>query len=498
MKSTCALVLILILIGCSAGSNAPILDLTELSGAEGSGPTTKGEEGGDPADDEEGPEPNGQDAFSGTGIEFTSCGGFIDHTSTPGIGTWPDTNQHFFFAPYAASPVHETIIEGKVPNTRWWSLSILNATRNEVDTIVDREVQLLPDGESYRVHIRLDCAGGPANCLELGKSNVPVPYLALYRIYVPDDDGDPATWDVGRTGGVPIPTVQHRSLNSEGEIIELPLPETFCQDLMGNIINQFDVGAPEGADDAEGGLFSLIAKDSGLDRPVCEPGEPPEITRARGTGAAQVDMLEEVGVPSEVVDVLHDTGGFGATRSNSYVSANYNLNNGNLLLEAMAPSYDKQHFKYDPSTGEQVYPLNMFWRFPDDLLCLAGADLDSCTAPDVRYWSICSTTGTRAIDCLRDENVILEPNGTFRVIISPSCPVPGVANCLRAGIASAAGGASGPLMLYRNSFANDTFFNERGPEIHPDGCEDEEAENNKMMFCGDYKLRASYVKRDCE
>ncbi len=92
--------------------------------------------------------------------------------------------------------------------------------------------------------------------------------------------------------------------------------------------------------------------------------------------------------------------------------------------------------------------------------------------PQVRYWSVCATlVGRHTGNCLRDEQVhIAARSDTFTIIVSPTCPVAGYANCVLAG--------PEPLqnsLAYRNLLPNPTF--------------------KPMAFTGPYKMTATYVAR---
>jgi hypothetical protein len=90
----------------------------------------------------------------------------------------------------------------------------------------------------------------------------------------------------------------------------------------------------------------------------------------------------------------------------------------------------------------------------------------------VRYWSLCTTLkGRHTGDCLRDEQVSIPAGGdVFTVIVSPTCPVAGYANCLLAG--------PEPLqssLAYRNLLPSASF--------------------KQIAFTGPYRMTATYVAR---
>jgi hypothetical protein len=129
------------------------------------------------------------------------------------------------------------------------------------------------------------------------------------------------------------------------------------------------------------------------------------------------------------------------------------------VIRAKAPTYRKQH----------SFAANALGR--------------SDGSEQVRYWSLCSVVATRPVDCLRDENVIVDDRGFFDVVIAPACPVAGYRNCLRAGRSDSGN------TFYRNTLPSESFYNEHGPRECPAGHE--------SVFCGDYAPKARYVPRDC-
>jgi len=205
---------------------------------------------------------------------------------------------------------------------------------------------------------------------------------------------------------------------------------------------------------------------------VCTPGlvppSPPSATRGGQPGEAQLETLEKDGVPTEITDLVRtarNAAGFGATHANAYESILYDMADGNVVLRAKAPTYREQHA---PKNG---------WAVSD------GSE-------QVRYWSVCTTQEAHPVDCVRDENVLADPDdpSSFTVIVSPTCPVEGYANCLRAGVTSVTAVGGAPFILYRNTLPSDAFYNDQGPLNCP---------NDASVFCGPYFLAPSYVARDC-
>lgn len=153
--------------------------------------------------------------------------------------------------------------------------------------------------------------------------------------------------------------------------------------------------------------------------------------------------------PAPVGGITSGTGPY-ANPDNIYEHIAYTTTRGNLVVTAAkAPTYQT-----DANSKA------------NDLARTATQD------PQVRYWSLCTTlTGRHTGDCLRDEQVrIPAGSDSFTVIVSPSCPVAGYANCLPAG--------PEPLqnsLAYRNLLPTPSF--------------------KALAFRGPYALTATYVAR---
>lgn len=373
-----------------------------------------------------------------------------EFTRLPGASTYPDTNTQIFQCVYSAGSTHHTVISGRPPAARFWSFALIDQARREIDNISDDDVQLDADGR-YEIAIRVECGAAP-NCLETKGSPAPLaPERIYHRIYVPDGD---------EFGGVPLPEVRYVADSPFGVSSSLPFGSGTLAEQSAELTRPLVAGG-------EG--YEALAASTGLEPSVGPDatGDDPEPARFQGTGYKQLDSLEKSGVPPELVALARaglGQGGFGATADNAYLTMPYDPRLGNVELTSRGPRYRRQHETAANdlgATGDQV---------------------------QVRYWSLCTTQATRPVDCLRDENVVVDEDGDFTVVIAPTCPTAGYANCLRSGALGVAGGASaGPLLLlYRNTLAAPAFSNDAGPKVCPEGT---------TMFCGDYALEARYVAR---
>ena len=153
--------------------------------------------------------------------------------------------------------------------------------------------------------------------------------------------------------------------------------------------------------------------------------------------------------PTPVGGVTYGTGPY-ANPDNIYEHIAYTTTRGNLVVTAKAPTYQT----------DSNSKANDLARTADH-------------HPQVRYWSLCTTLkGRHTGDCLRDEQISIPPGrDVFTLIVSPTCPVVGYANCLLAG--------PEPLqssLAYRNLLPSANF--------------------KPIAFTGAYRMTATYVARN--
>jgi hypothetical protein len=192
----------------------------------------------------------------------------------------------------------------------------------------------------------------------------------VMRLYVPVD------LNGAGTGGVPLPTVAYES--ARGQPLALAVAAgstavTHALDFLTLLHGQLPAA---------------------LTRPYPAPAPVPT----------------PVKLPLPVARVTAPRGPF-ANPDNLYAHMTLQSSRGNLLITTAAPTYQ----------SDATRAANRLGR-------IAGQ------SPQVRYWSVCVTfTGRATGDCLHDEQVHVAPNGTFTLIVSPTCPVAGYVNCLAAG-----------------------------------------------------------------
>jgi hypothetical protein len=233
--------------------------------------------------------------------------------------------------------------------------------------------------------------------------------VLVMRLYVPVDVNGAGT------GGVPLPTVGF--VDQSGK--EVSLDQATGNPAIGQVVANYR--------DQNGALPAALAQSYPPPAPVPVP----------------------VTSPTPVGGVSYGTGPY-ANPDNIYEHIAYTTTRGNFVVTAKAPTYQSDS---NPKANDLARTADQH--------------------PQVRYWSLCTTLkGRHTGDCLRDEQVSI-PTGSdaFTVIVSPTCPVTGHANCLLAG--------PEPLqssLAYRNLLPSTSF--------------------KSIAFSGPYRMTATYVARN--
>lgn len=317
----------------------------------------------------------------------------------------PDADSVYWFDGYGTSNGARTVINGQVPDTRYWSFTAYpfppNSTRRHVhDTQIDQS------DSRYKVTIAASCSGVSGTCLAMGSAVEGG--VVVMRLYVPVD-----LYSAG-TGGVALPGISYQSPSGSSLTLTQAAGSQDIPKLMDSYRAQ------------NGALPAALTKRYAAPAPVPDPVENPP--------------------PATVIS--HGEGPY-ANPDNVYQHVPYTTTRGDLVVSAQAPTYQSDSF---PKAN--------------------GLDRRASQNPQVRYWSLCTVLkGRHTGDCLRDEEVHI-PSGstTFIVIVAPTCPVSGYANCIEAG--------PEPLqnsLSYRNLLPNQSFA--------------------PLAFTGPYGLTASYVAR---
>jgi hypothetical protein len=221
----------------------------------------------------------------------------------------------------------------------------------------------------YTVTISASCTGIKGTCL--ATSGAEPSGMVVLRLYVPVD------LDGSGTGGVPLPTVSYLSQSGSSISLSAAAGSDTMQDTLDAYRKQ------------HGALPETLTHAYPPDAPVPSPiADPPPVGRSsKGTGKFNNP------------DNLYDHVRFTTTR-------------GNLVVSAQAPTYQSDSF---PSVNDLGRPAS--------------------ESPQVRYWDLCIVLkGLHTGACLRDSEVHFPPGSNrFTLIVSPTCPVAGFANCLVAG-----------------------------------------------------------------
>ncbi|MEX2196248.1 MAG: hypothetical protein WD844_13260 [Thermoleophilaceae bacterium] len=339
---------------------------------------------------------------------------------------FPDEYAVYYVIPYIAGPGLRTLVEGQVPAARYWSHTIYQTQGGALDNIDGDRMALDADG-SYRMTIADRCAEAQRNCLSTTRVQRPTPTfegMLVYRLYVPEDIAS------GQTGGVPVPRATYEADGPDAEArldaLDLPAAAREARDVA---VSQAALASQE----------LVFERSMPLSGPVPQPDNDPPVRsfRFHGHQGSAIDYALTKGLISDSQWALLNstlpnpsgTGGPFSAPANEYTYIFYQHERGNLVVSAKAPTYDLTSSS-----------RNAFGR--DD-----GGE-------QVRYWSLCTNSSlTRYIDCIKDEDVVIPPGEThFEIVVSPTCPVAGYANCLLSGQE-----AVEFAVVYRNQLASAAF-----------------------------------------
>ncbi len=232
--------------------------------------------------------------------------------------------------------------------------------------------------------------------------------VLVIRLYVPIDVATTGT------GAVPLPKISYVSSSGHSLTLQQASGSSVVADAMQAYRNQHGALPPS--------LHRTYPPQAPVPTPITDP--PPKGRLSYGDGPY-------------------------ANPDNSYEHIPLDTARGNLVVTGKAPTYQTDSFTK-----------------ANDLARAASQ------SPQVRYWSLCIVLkGRHTGDCLRDEQVVI-PSHTadFTVIVSPTCPVAGYANCI----------VSGPQVLqssisYRNLLPSPQF--------------------ESVALMGPYRMTATYVAR---
>lgn len=305
-------------------------------------------------------------------IDPGSCGWTVRSDPVAVNVLYPDKDAVYFIAALPVPPAGGYYrVSGDFPHARYMSFVTYNGL--PVDALLDRNI--VPDAGStnpfvpgadrtatsrrYTVQVVPDGSG--PNTVRMGPGQLDSPtavgYL-YYRIYVPDDGAGPR-------GGVELPTIQLVTGPEAGNAI------VDCE------------GARDALPDGTPAQDAVAQTSTpALPASYLRASDPPSWSVASGLTAS---ALKPIGQENLV------TGGPGSNPDNNYIVANISRSLGEVLvIHTRAPTTPATR-DGDPIMGDG----------------------------DLRYWSWCQNSrSTRYIDCISDEDLTIDEDGTFTIVIS--------------------------------------------------------------------------------
>lgn len=311
---------------------------------------------------------------------------------------YPDKGSTYFVAQFEMPEGSSLTIHGTYPRERYFSFTVANELANGVvgngDFVRDEQVEpdpgsvnpyqitatkndRRPAGQTYTLHVvRGPIPAQPAaNTLYTTSTSATAPIRLAMRNYIPDEG-------LTGTGGVELPTVTLTLADGE----EIAEAGAVCAALHNNK-EATVTGFPQATWEKQ------IAKSS-------EPTNAP----VKSTAPFELFWNNNYNIigqfaktPLERVEKYPATpeGGYATNPDTEYAVAALSLNFGNVVVvRGKLPTY--QHTR----------PHASQW---------------SSTDPQVRYWSICTAQGPvsgKGSDCAYDQQVPLNSNGDYTIVIS--------------------------------------------------------------------------------
>lgn len=318
------------------------------------------------------------------------------HSADPYLNVaYPDANVFYWAGVFTMPEGSRLTIEGEFPHSRYFSLISYDVGGRPLESLADYLVRPEPGSENpFRVDARRDQrkrdyrvevlnqkidgahkegeyqASTERNVLRAdgGKENQKI---ILYRIYLPDEDA-------GITGGVDLP--EPVLTLSDGRKLK---GEAVCDELATDQKLQLKV-------DAMGIPVSAYRK------LINQPGKPDTWpAKVNPQWHIQLDRESLLGIYTGKVNpnARRSEGGFFPNPDNNYIRTIVNRRHGPVLvLRGKMPT--------TPATVDGDRKMG---------------------SAQMRYWSICSNQGfanTRVNDCLFDEEVPLDDDGYYTIVVS--------------------------------------------------------------------------------
>ena len=330
---------------------------------------------------------------------------------------YPDKGSTYFPAQFTMPVGSSLTIKGTYPRERYFSFTVANQLGNGSVGNGDylRDVQINPDpgsvnpflqdpndrtpaGQTYTLRVLRGAppATRPANTIYTTSTSATSPIRLAMRNYIPDQG-------IGGTGGVDLPRVT-LTLSDGTTITD---PAAVCTALAANK-DSTPTGFPTAA------YLSLIA---GSADPVNAPAATTPVFERFWNNAYSIlgiftaDPLARVqtyGTPQpDGTRKVNDDGGFATNPDTAFVAAPLSLNFGKVVALSVKPP-----------TYAHTRP---------------GATQWSPASSQVRYWSACTAEGPisgKGSDCAYDQQVPLDQNGNWKIVISRPEDRPANANTI--------------------------------------------------------------------
>ena len=302
---------------------------------------------------------------------------------------FPDESAQYWSATYRAIPGTYVRIDGTYPYARYMSWNVYDPALRPFDHLADKDVapaagsanpflpgaarDTPPEQRRYTMFIRFEPkpAAPEPNTIYVDPQKNPAGVFT-YRVYIPDAGRD-------ITGGVGLPQVTYN-----GE----PAAASPCQDLQKPSTTT---------------VTDAYAAQAGVDTAAPYPGRNPPVWRKfvnLCTAGRDMYFDNSAGdlIPGDGDPCAQfGEGGFLSNRDNAYVYAPISRGHGrSLVIRGRAPTFA------DTRNGAPVMP--------------AGVQL--------RFWSFCQNDPVtqRYVDCLADDQVVLNADGTYEIVVSPERP----------------------------------------------------------------------------
>lgn len=324
-----------------------------------------------------------------------SCGWILEPTADRENILFPDITTRYLAAALPVPPGGSIEITGEFPHARYMSLQTYSSTLQSISDLKDTAIE--PDSGShnpfldgasrlaaarnYTVHVvagRAPAGGGPANTLyEQSSDGSSSGFGLAYRVYLPDRADEPY-------GGVATPSLT--LVLATGT--RIPLPQ--CPDLVP------DTSA---------------------------------LTRAIGQSALPAYALPAVDLIAQPTPVWHKyvnaptSYGLGVTDNPVLGSLNQTVQQiGATLPSGLGENADNKYV-YTFLSREYGDVAVLHARLPSTPRTRDGEA--AMGTGQLRYWSICTGNRlTQAYGCLVDEDMPVDANGDFTLVVSPAAARP--------------------------------------------------------------------------